>query len=223
MVGPHLAAAVLLLLGLASCFRSHPDTAVEITAEQCAACHQADYDATDKPAHGASGYPTTCTDCHWTAGWQPALEGLHPEATFPIVASAHSGIACLECHDLDRHTGPGDAGADTVCAACHDQPTNDDIHELQPGYAYDATTPAFCLACHPAGIAEVKHIESNFPISHGRHHVKCGSCHVRSGGLDSVDNTNCINCHREAHHRDPSQPHNCVAAGCHPDGKVHEH
>jgi hypothetical protein len=212
-VALHRVAAALVVAGLAACFRSHPAIGVAVEPEQCATCHLAEYQATTTPVH-AGAFPETCADCHLTTGWQPALEGLHPEAPFPISAGGHAGIKCLDCHDLDR--GPGAGGADTVCTTCHDQPTSDDIHDRQPGYAFDAASPTFCLACHPAGVAEIKHSEDAFPIARGRHHVRCGDCHDRDLGPDGVDNTTCIGCHTGAHHRDPSKPHGCLR--CHPSG-----
>ena len=206
---------LLTVLGVASCFRDHPMTDTAVRGEECVTCHLPDYAATTQPVH-AGNYPQTCADCHVTTYWQPALDGNHPEDKFPIAKGAHTGIACMSCHDLDLGASSA-AGANTNCIQCHHQSDMDPQHGGVSGYHYDTSQPHFCLACHPDGMGG-KHPESKFPITSGPHRgIACGDCHKASLGTpDSIDNTDCVTCHTDAHHRDPSKPHDCLR--CHPNG-----
>jgi hypothetical protein len=135
---------------LAACFQDHPADAVQTSAtEGCATCHLDEYEAESArvPTHGT--FPRRCDDCHHTSAWHPALEGLHPEAAFPIARGDHDGIACQRCHDLNR--GRSADGVNTVCTSCHERGDADDEHDEVRGYAWSATDAAFCLRCHPAG------------------------------------------------------------------------
>ncbi|MFO0694548.1 MAG: cytochrome c3 family protein [Polyangiales bacterium] len=119
------------------------------TPRECVGCHRADYDASPYPNHQT--FPTSCGDCHSTAAWKPALEGVHPERSFPIRSGHHSGIACTSCHDPSR--GPSAGGANTNCIGCHTHNparVNDQHNEVR-GYVFDPAQPNFCLRCHPHG------------------------------------------------------------------------
>jgi len=222
-------ASLAMVLGLASCFRDHPSTATEVRGEECVACHLDDYDGTTQPVHvGNATYPTTCANCHVTTGWQPALDGNHPENNFPITHGPHTGIKCMSCHDLSLG-GSSTGGANTNCLQCHHQPDVDPHHNGVSGYHYDSSQPHFCLSCHPDGMGG-GHPGDKFPIANGAHsNIPCDMCHDSSlGSPDSKDNTNCLTCHIAAdispHHTDvggynydTSKPHFCL--DCHPNGR----
>lgn len=119
---------------------------------ECAACHMRDYEQTSAPVHSGM-FPTTCGDCHLTTAWQPALEGAHPNAAFPITSGAHERFSCFDCHDPDRGSSIG--GANTDCVGCHtgehSRSRSDDQHNEVSGYQFDPNRPNFCLECHPDG------------------------------------------------------------------------
>lgn len=147
---PPTLALLALALSATACFQDHPTDVVQTSADEgCATCHQAAYQdaVTRNPVHGT--FPKTCDDCHHTTAWHPALEGLHPEAAFPITHGAHEGIACQRCHDLTR--GRSAAGVNTLCTTCHGRSSADDEHGDVSGYAWSSTNAAFCLRCHPNG------------------------------------------------------------------------
>jgi hypothetical protein len=144
-----LAAALALLLA-GGCLRDHDEALVQTSTNNCLTCHLHDYQDTTTPVHEGT-FPRTCGDCHETAGWQPALEGLHPAAArFRITSGPHRDVPCLECHDPDR--GASAAGANAICATCHThrRSVSDDQHD-EGGYQWDDANPGFCLDCHPSG------------------------------------------------------------------------
>lgn len=118
----------------------------------CLGCHQADYEGTQNPPH-LNMYPQTCQDCHTTDAWVPALDGIHPEANFPITQEPHSKFACLECHNAALGSSIG--GVNTDCVGCHTGDHNatkmNDVHKDQVDYVFDPDNPHFCLECHPRG------------------------------------------------------------------------
>ena len=122
----------------------------------CVDCHQADYDKSPYPGHQT--FPKSCTDCHTakSLGWKPALEGPHPETSFPLAPpSPHAGVACQDCHQLGA--GSSKQGANTDCVHCHNgdhqQPAIDQVHVKNgvPGYPSGPQPVSFCLGCHPNG------------------------------------------------------------------------
>ncbi len=107
--------------------------------DDCIACHRAGYTS----AHGSSGYPTTCADCHNPSRWDDASFD-HDQSWFPIFSGAHAGRwnRCSDCH-----TDPSNYVVFS-CFACHSQPDMDAHHQQVNGYAYDS---ALCYSCHPRG------------------------------------------------------------------------
>lgn len=221
---------ILTMAGaLAACLEQHAPTAGAIDEDDCAACHLATYQATTAPAH-RDRFPTTCGDCHVSAGWVPALAGTHPDDAFPITRGGHDGTRCLDCHQLDQGASTG--GANTSCIRCHSQAENDPRHTAVPGYAYQAAQPHFCLTCHPTGIAG-RHPEDRFPIAGGPHQMPCADCHRPELGLNAGGaNTSCTGCHTGEHSRgrvdrdhdevggyawSDTNQHFCLA--CHPRGR----
>ncbi|HEU4732613.1 MAG TPA: hypothetical protein VFT22_32180 [Kofleriaceae bacterium] len=205
----------LLPLALAACFQDHPTGQQELMGTNCYECHAADYAATSAPVHRDSPqvFSTACASCHQNTRWQPALEGLHGRV-FLITAGPHASIACLSCHDLASGL-PSRQGANTNCIQCHpDDAGQRDSHvgatsPTGAPYAYLASVPSFCLACHPAGTAE-GHPDDLFR-RRDHHAVPCGDCHDRSAGPDTRGaNVTCVEarCHHtvawaagvDAHH-----------------------
>ncbi len=117
------------------------------TPTQCVGCHRADYDSSPYPGH--SSFPTTCSDCHSTTAWVPALEGAHPDDRFRISSGAHSGIACADCHDPALGSSAG--GMNTTCVGCHNRAREDRRHDGERNYPVGAAPPNFCLMCHANG------------------------------------------------------------------------
>jgi len=109
--------------------------------QDCVACHQDRYDA----AHGGSGYPTECADCHTVDAWQPST--FDHERVFLLQSGPHQQkwSACTDCH-----TSSSDISAFT-CFNCHvhSQSSMDEKHKQVNGYVYESGQ---CLACHPRGL-----------------------------------------------------------------------
>ncbi len=118
----------------------------------CVLCHKEDYDQVEQPLH-VGQFPTTCENCHTYIAWKPALDGVHPEDSFPIAGGAHKGFSCIDCHDVDR--GSSVAGANTNCIGCHTGEHSmakvNEKHREVADYNFDIDTPNFCLVCHPNG------------------------------------------------------------------------
>lgn len=117
------------------------------TPNGCFDCHAADRTRGDTLHTGHSTYSTDCGDCHTTIGWTPAIGGGHPESRFPIAGGAHSGIACLDCHD--PALGSSSMGMNTNCVRCHSDAAGD--HRDVARYPASPPNAHFCLDCHPDG------------------------------------------------------------------------
>jgi hypothetical protein len=149
-----------------------------------------------------------------------------------VVAGAHAGQQCSDCHDPTLGSPLGGLNAD--CVGCHTgdhaRARMDQTHQLVPGYAFVTGSPGFCLSCHPSGEAE-RHPDDRFVISSGQHQgLNCGDCHDAALGPNAGGvNTNCIGCHTGDHAQaemdathsnvagyafTPANPNFCLA--CHP-------
>ncbi len=53
-----------------ACDQCHLNNQYSGAPVACVSCHQADYDLTTSPAHGAAQFPTDCASCHGTRSWK---------------------------------------------------------------------------------------------------------------------------------------------------------
>lgn len=200
----------------ATCTSCHADGTFAGKPTDCASCHQADYDATAQPPHGAAGFATTCATCHTTASWAGAPFD-HAATRFPLTGG-HVAATCVQCHaDGVFH------GKSTACEACHqadfDATTNPP--HAAAGYSRDCTT------CHVttgwAG-ATFDHDATQFPLTGGHRAVACAQCH--GDGVFVGKPTACAACHQADYARTTAPAH--AAAGfpttcstCHTTGDWH--
>ncbi|MBV6441825.1 MAG: hypothetical protein DYG98_23560 [Haliscomenobacteraceae bacterium CHB4] len=113
------------------------------TPNTCAGCHTDDYNQTTNPNHAAAHFPTNCASCHSETAWTPAAFD-HDGQHFPIYSGKHKEEwdQCSDCH-----TNPGDYSVFS-CTVCHTNPETNNDHQGVQGYSY--SSPA-CLSCHPKG------------------------------------------------------------------------
>jgi len=156
------------------------------TPNTCIGCHTADYNATTAPNHAVAQFPSDCTGCHSETTWAPATFD-HDGQYFPIYSGAHNGewSACVDCH-----TNPTNY-AEFTCTTCHANPETDDQHVAVGGYTFNS--PA-CLACHPTGDATniFDHNTTDFPLTGAHLTTECIACHA--GGYAGTP-TDCASCH----------------------------
>ncbi len=157
------------------------------TPNTCVGCHLSDYNSTNNPSHTALNFSTDCASCHMQTTWSPAEYTDHDDAYFPIYSGGHQGAwdQCTDCH-----TNPNNYSVYT-CITCHANPQTNQQHNGVNGYIYQN---AACFACHPTGDAQgaFDHNASNFPLTGAHLSVNCVDCH--SGGYAGTP-TNCDACH----------------------------
>ena len=122
----------------APCATCHVNNVYRGTSRTCAGCHIADYNRTTAPAHAATGFSTTCENCHrgtdgaWTQGVF--------SHKFPIASGRHKA-PCVQCHTTPSYVV-------FTCLTCHKQSETDSEHRGRNGYRYDSLA---CYSCHPNG------------------------------------------------------------------------
>ena len=182
------------------------------TPSTCVGCHQSDYNQTSNPPHIALNFSNDCASCHTETAWSPAQYPEHDNNYFPIYTGDHQGVwdACSECH-----TNPNNYSVYT-CVTCHTNPETNQQHTGINGYIYES---AACLACHPTGNAQgaFNHNESNFPLTGAHLTVNCIECHANGYAGTPTD---CDACHMpdfnqstNPNHVSLGLPTNC--ASCH--------
>ena len=169
------------------------------TPNTCIGCHNEDFNNTTNPNHSQAGFSTDCVMCHSEDEWVPATFD-HDGQYFPIYSGAHEGewSECIDCH-----TNPSNY-AEVSCVTCHLNPETDDEHEGVGGYVYENTA---CLACHPTGDADnvFDHNMTNFPLTGAHLATECLECH--SAGYEGTP-TECASCHTEDFNQTTNPNHN---------------
>ncbi len=126
-----------------NCTACHTTTDYSSAPVVCIGCHQADYDQTTAPDHVVAGLPTTCEQCHGTAGFVPST--FNHTTAFPLTnGHAMPPRTCTDCH-----TGGNFLTTPNTCMGCHGasatinpvytgeqhgapaaRPERDDLHQL---------------------------------------------------------------------------------------------
>ncbi len=169
-----------------TCAQCHGDGVYRGKSLLCASCHQAKYDATTRPSHRASAFPTTCESCHTNLAWTPATFD-HNTTAFPLVG-AHRAVSCVGCHADGVYKGKP-----TTCVSCHQA-------------KFDATTspnhrtsgfPTSCETCHTATAwtpATFDHSTTRFPLTGLHRTATCTQCH--GDGVFRGKTMLCAGCHQ---------------------------
>jgi len=149
----------------------------------CAACHLRDYGATTNPNHAASGFSTSCQECHRPTLWSAAK--IFHDRFFPLTG-AHKGAQCASCHPGGRYTGtPRD------CFACH---TSEFNAATDPNHAAGGLSTS-CQQCHTTSAWEPSTFNhaSVFALSGAHAAAPCASCHVNNRYAGTPKD--CFACH----------------------------
>ena len=157
------------------------------TPNTCAGCHTPDYSQTVNPSHTAIGIPMECDMCHTTEpGWIPADFPIHDD--YYELNGAHVLIAdeCVSCHNGDYNNTPN------TCFGCHLADYN---QTMNPDHQVNQF-PINCESCH----SEDAWVPSTFDHdvyyslvgAHALIADDCFACH--NGDYNNTPNT-CVGCH----------------------------
>ncbi|HAD12682.1 MAG TPA: hypothetical protein DCF33_09620, partial [Saprospirales bacterium] len=182
------------------------------TPNTCFGCHTAEYNATTDPNHQAAQFPTDCAACHTETAWTPT--GFDHNVIYPFTG-AHQAIAddCNACHHGNYTNTPN------TCEACH---ATDYAQATNPGHTA-LNLPMDCAMCHtttPGWEPASFPIHQNYYPLNGAHAgiaSDCAVCH--NGDYNNTPNT-CAGCHTaeynattDPNHQAAQFPLDCAA--CH--------
>jgi hypothetical protein len=193
------------------CADCHTSGVYTNTSPVCNSCHQPDFLAAKNPDHVASGFSTTCQDCHSLAsGWKPTT---FDHSKFPLNLG-HSTPVCADCHKGGNYTSTSND-----CVSCHLADYNGSTNPNHKTLNFSTT----CTQCHstnpgwkPASYAQ--HDAQSFPIYSGRHKGQwstCTDCHANPANYALFT---CISCHANAHRGKNYTNAQCYS--CHPKGNA---
>ncbi len=156
-------------------------------AEDCVACHQADYDL----AHSGTDFSTQCTDCHTPDRWQGSdFDHVQVSGGFDLIG-AHETAVCSSCHSLPGNEVPWTPAGESDCVACH----RVDYDQEHAGTSFST----LCTDCHTVDTwlgATFEHDALYFPIYSGRHQSvwqnDCTTCHTTPNDFSQFT---CLQCH----------------------------
>ena len=189
------------------------------TPNTCIGCHQSDYDNTTNPDHAAVMFSTECLDCHTEDVWIPST--FDHNTIWPL-NGAHALIEndCLQCHNNGYENTPN------TCVGCHQTDydnTNNPDHVA-------SMFPIDCIECHNETAwdpSTFDHDNQYFPIYSGKHQdewTQCIECHINSADYSIFS---CIDCHQHDNQIDVDADHSEVNGysyesnacfSCHPNG-----
>jgi len=156
------------------------------TPNTCYGCHTTDFNGTTNPNHQQAGFSTDCTTCHTETAWVPANFD-HDAQYFPIYSGAHDGEwnACVDCHNNPNNF------AEFTCTTCHVNPETNNQHNGINGYSYNSSA---CFACHPTGDGQggFDHNNTGFPLTGAHITADCIDCHANGYAGTPTD---CAACH----------------------------
>ena len=181
-----------------SCQQCHINGKFTGTSADCASCHTKNFNSTKNPDHKAAGFPTTCTLCHTTSGWQGARFDHNTFTKFPLTG-VHASVSCQQCHINGKFTGtPMD------CASCH---INNFNNAKNPDHK-TAGFPTTCATCHNTSGwsgAKFDHSQTGFPLTGFHATLTCSSCHINGkfAGLGK----DCASCHINDYNRTTNPNH----------------
>ncbi|MFQ5766745.1 MAG: cytochrome c3 family protein [Acidobacteriota bacterium] len=171
------------------CQQCHTGGATGPLPGDCFSCHQQDFETAANPNHSASGFSTSCADCHSSQAWRPASFD-HAQTSFPLTG-AHNSLDCQQCH-----TGGATGPLAMECIACHDTD-----YQQAPGHV-SSNFPTTCEDCHSTvswaqGVVD----HSSFPLTGGHSGLSCQQCHT-SGTFTAIP-ADCASCHMDDYQRAP--------------------
>jgi hypothetical protein len=195
------------------CTACHTSAAVgqfQGLSTQCYSCHAKDFQ-TAQPGHVASGFPTTCENCHSMNSWLGAKFD-HLSATGFALTGAHATLDCTACH-----AGGKFKGTPATCSGCH---LPDFQKTTNPNHVA-GNFPQACQTCHTTAAwspATFDHSTVGFALTGAHAALQCTQCHTN--GNYSLTSTDCVSCHMkdyqattDPNHAQAGMPTTC--ATCH--------
>jgi hypothetical protein len=168
-----------------ACSGCHGDQVFRGKSMECLSCHQADFNSTANPPHGAAGFTAPCTSCHTTTRWTGAVFD-HSSTDFALTG-AHVPLACARCHADGVYNGKP-----TQCVSCHRADYDGTTVPPHAAAGY-ATT---CATCHgtSAWLGSGFTHTTKFPLTGVHQTTSCLGCHA--DGVYAGKPATCVSCHQ---------------------------
>jgi hypothetical protein len=169
------------------------------TPTVCFGCHSTQYNQSTNPNHVTAQFPTTCETCHSQTAWNPTT--FDHNTVYPLTG-AHATIAtnCFACHKGNYTNTPN------TCVGCHQTNYN---QSTNPNHGSIAI-PTECATCHttnPGWAPATFPIHNNYYALIGAHAAiasQCATCH--NGNYNNTPNT-CYGCHQTDYNQTTNPSH----------------
>ncbi|MGE5206413.1 MAG: hypothetical protein ACM3PW_12425 [Chlamydiota bacterium] len=174
---------------LLQCDSCHKNAAVgqfQGLSTDCLSCHAGQFQQAANPNHTASGFPSSCQECHSMDTWFGAKFD-HLRFTGFALTGMHATLDCNACH-----TGGRFKGTPVDCLGCHakDWTTTNNPNHITAGF------PTSCATCHNTSSwmnVNFNHAVTGWPLTGAHMKVACSQCHLN--GHYSAMPTTCSSCH----------------------------
>jgi hypothetical protein len=154
------------------------------TPNTCVGCHLPAYNQTTNPNHAAGQYPTTCATCHTQSAWVPA--SFNHNTVYPLTGAHATVTNCNLCHVNGYTNTPN------TCVGCHQANYNQSANPSHNALNL-STNCATCHTTNPGWAPATFPVHNNYYVLAGAHvPLTCNVCH--NGNYNNTPNT-CSGCH----------------------------
>jgi hypothetical protein len=178
-----------------------PPSHVEVgMGEDCATCHQGDFQRATQPLH-VGVLSQNCADCHSNTSWKPARGSNH---SWPL-EGAHAAAACTACHQGEPAVYTGTPGE---CVSCHAGQRDAVVMPSHTDFSDD------CGSCHASDAWRPAAFEHSWPLEGAHASAACSSCHSGEPPLYDGTATDCVSCHQDDRGRVTQPSHEGFSSNC---------
>jgi len=180
-----LTAIALSLLTVAAISAQGPDD-VQLSGEQCKACHAEQYEVWAATAHPKSIEAVKASD-HASESCLHCMSTDYRYDETLTVETAQLGVTCLACHA--PHDTPGDdkpkiSDVSAVCSDCHNGQLEEGATEFEAGNTVRHPTKEMMAGLGAVGVASTP----------SKHNIACNTCHLEGHKYEPAQSA-CDTCH----------------------------
>ena len=159
------------------------------TPTTCVGCHTEDYQQTTNPNHTDAQFPMECESCHSEISWVPS--SFDHDEFYPLTG-AHASIAneCADCHHGDYNNTPN------TCVGCHTEDFNQTVNPNHNTLGLSTD----CQSCHttqPDWMPASFDVHDEYYMLNGAHATIANDCAACHNGDYMNTPTTCFGCHAD--------------------------
>jgi hypothetical protein len=190
------------VLSCIDCHKSETNQRWDRIGNDCASCHQKNFNTTTSPNHKLSGFSTNCSDCHEPISTTWGGGNFH---YFFSLTQGHDTRDCAKCHEGNNYKT-----AKPDCISCHTKDYNNATNPKHSGPPFGTN----CASCHTTnkGWKPVTvNFHTKFPLTESHNINECAKCHDPNNY--GAAKPECASCHMNDYNATTNPKHTQPAFG----------